>query len=167
MTQIPTQICKIIILRICETSQSFICVEFRLAMQLQHLLPHQLKLAVDEGWPLLVPAGCIEYHGPHLPLGVDTLVVEELCRRVAARTKAVVAPPFWYGPTGYAVTGPDKGTVDVSTERFGRHAKDVLAAFWDIGFKWIVDLHPSPAARGTGGAGAAPGCRRSDLREIA
>lgn len=107
-------------------------------MQLQHLFPHQLKQAIDEGWPLLVPAGCVEYHGPHLPLGVDTLIVEELCRRVSARTKAVVAPPFWYGPTGYAVTGPDKGTVDVSTERFGRHAKDVLTSFWDIGFKWIV-----------------------------
>ncbi len=107
-------------------------------MHLQHLLPHQLKQAIDEGWPLLVPAGCVEFHGPHLPLGVDTLIVEELCRRVAARTKAVVAPPFWYGPTGYAVTGPDQGTVDVSTERFGRHAKDVLSSFWDIGFKWIV-----------------------------
>jgi creatinine amidohydrolase len=107
-------------------------------MQLQHLLPHQLKQAVQEGWPLLVPAGCVEYHGPHLPLGVDTLVVEELCRRAAARVKAVVAPPFWYGPTGYAVTGPDQGTVDVSTERFGRHAKDVLASFWDLGFKWII-----------------------------
>ena len=33
---------------------------------------------IDEGWPLLVPTGCIEYHGPHLALGLDTLVVEEL-----------------------------------------------------------------------------------------
>ncbi len=85
-----------------------------------------------------MPAGCIEYHGPHLPLGVDTLIVDELCQRVAGRVKAVVAPPFWYGPTGYAVTGPEGGTVDVSTERFGRHVKDVLASFWDIGFKWII-----------------------------
>lgn len=107
-------------------------------MNLQHLLPHQLKTALDAGWPLLAPSGCIEYHGPHLPLGVDTLIVEELCQRVAARVDAVVAPPFWYGPTGYAVSGPEQGTVDVSTERFGRHVKDVLASFWDIGFKWIV-----------------------------
>jgi creatinine amidohydrolase/Fe(II)-dependent formamide hydrolase-like protein len=28
--------------------------------------------------------------------------------------------------------------VDVSTERFGRHAKEVLASFWDIGFYWII-----------------------------
>ncbi len=107
-------------------------------MRLQYLLPHQFQTAIDEGWPLLVPSGCIEYHGPHLALGLDTLIVEELLTRVAARTRCVVAPPFWYGPTGYAVTGPQQGTRDVSTERFGRHVKDVLSSFWEIGFRWII-----------------------------
>jgi creatinine amidohydrolase/Fe(II)-dependent formamide hydrolase-like protein len=107
-------------------------------MKLQHTLPHQLKRALDESWPLLVPTGCIEYHGPHMALGLDTLLVEELLDRVARRVSCLVAPPFWYGPTGYAVTGPERGTLDVSTERFGRHVKDVLASFWDVGFTWIV-----------------------------
>lgn len=107
-------------------------------MQLQYLLPHQLKNALDEGWPLLVPTGCIEYHGPHAALGLDTILVEGLLKEVAEQVNCVVAPPFWYGPTGYAVTGPDQGTVDVSTERFGRHFKDVLRSFWEIGFAWII-----------------------------
>jgi creatinine amidohydrolase len=107
-------------------------------MKLQHLLPHQLHTALDEDWPLLVPTGCIEYHGPHMALGLDTIVVEELLVRVAARVQCVVAPPFWYGPTGYAVSGPRQGTVDVSTERFGRHVKDVLTSFWEMGFRRIV-----------------------------
>jgi creatinine amidohydrolase len=107
-------------------------------VNLQEILPHQLKRAIDERWPLLLPAGCVEYHGPHLPLGVDTFIVQELMRRVAGRVSCLVAPPLWYGPTGYAVTGPQQGTVDVSTERFGRHARDVLASFWDVGFHWII-----------------------------
>jgi creatinine amidohydrolase len=107
-------------------------------MKLQNLLPHQLKQAVDEHRPLLLPVGCIEYHGPHLPLGTDTFVTETLVARVAARVPCVEAPPLWYGPTGYAVSGPDCGTVDVSTERFGRHVKDVLVAFWQMGFHWII-----------------------------
>lgn len=107
-------------------------------MRLQHLLPYQLKQAIDEAWPLLIPTGCIEYHGPHQALGLDTLLVEELLTRVAQRVNCIVAPPFWYGPTGYAVTGPDQGTLDVSTERFGRHVKDVLSSFWDVGFRWII-----------------------------
>ncbi len=107
-------------------------------MHLHHLLPHQLQQALDQGWPLLVPTGCVEYHGPHLPLGVDTLLVEELLHRVAERTPCVVAPPFWYGPASYAVSGPQQGSIDVSTERFGRHVKDVLASFWKTGFRWII-----------------------------
>jgi creatinine amidohydrolase/Fe(II)-dependent formamide hydrolase-like protein len=73
-----------------------------------------------------------------MALGLDTILVEELLTRVAERVDCIVAPPFWYGPTGYAVTGPEQGTLDVSTERFGRHVKDVLGSFWDTGFKWIV-----------------------------
>lgn len=107
-------------------------------MKLQYLLPYQLKKALDEGLPLLVPTGCIEYHGPHMALGLDTILVEELLARVAQRIDCIVAPPFWYGPTGYAVSGPEEGTLDVSTERFGRHIKDVLESFWDTGFKWII-----------------------------
>ena len=107
-------------------------------MRLHHLLPYQLKQALAEGWPLLVPTGCVEYHGPHLPLGVDTLIVEDLLRRVEERVPCVVAPAFWYGPASYAVSGPELGSVDVSTERFGRHVKDVLAGFWKTGFRWIV-----------------------------
>lgn len=87
---------------------------------------------------MLVPTGCVEYHGPHLPLGVDTLLVEELLGRVAEQVKCVVAPPFWYGPASYAVSGPQQGSIDVSTERFGRHVKDVLTSFWKAGFRWII-----------------------------
>lgn len=107
-------------------------------MRLQNLLPHQFRQAIDEKWPLLVPTGCIEYHGPHLPLGVDTLIVEALLVRVSKRLNCVVAPPLWYGPASYAVSGPELGSLDVSTERFGRHTKDVLAGFWDMGFHWII-----------------------------
>jgi creatinine amidohydrolase/Fe(II)-dependent formamide hydrolase-like protein len=107
-------------------------------MRLQHLLPFQLKKALDEGWPLLLPSGCIEYHGPHLALGLDTILVEELLDRVSQRVQTIVAPPLWYGPTGYAVSGPEQGTVDISAERFGRHVKDLLCSFWDMGFRWII-----------------------------
>jgi len=107
-------------------------------MKLHQLLPHQLKKSVDDRSPLLVPVGCVEYHGPHMALGCDTLLVEELLDRVAQRVPSVVAPPLWYGPTGYAVTGPRQGTIDVSTERFGRHVKDILSSFCDTGFHWVV-----------------------------
>ena len=72
-------------------------------MYLKHLRPYQLTDAVAQGHPLLVPAGCIETHGPHMAIGHDTLIVEEICDRVAERTACVIAPSFDYGPTGYAL----------------------------------------------------------------
>ena len=53
-------------------------------MHLKHLRPYQLHELVASGHPLLVPAGCIETHGPHMAIGHDTLIVEEICERVAA-----------------------------------------------------------------------------------
>jgi len=99
-------------------------------MRLQHLLPHQLQHVIDEQCPLLVPTGCIEYHGPHLPLGVDTIITEHLLTQVAERVNCVVAPPIWYGPASHAVSGPELGSLDVSTERFGRNVLDSNAPWY-------------------------------------
>jgi creatinine amidohydrolase len=40
-----------------------------------------------------VPVGACEQHGPHLPLGTDTLIATELAQRLAARRPAVVVAP--------------------------------------------------------------------------
>ncbi|MDA8033140.1 MAG: mycofactocin biosynthesis peptidyl-dipeptidase MftE [Actinomycetota bacterium] len=53
------------------------------------------------GGVLLVPVGSTEQHGPHLPLGTDTLVAEAVARRLAAGLPgAVVAPALPYGSSG-------------------------------------------------------------------
>jgi creatinine amidohydrolase len=44
--------------------------------------------------PLLaVPVGSCEQHGPHLPLGADTVIAEALAERLAARRRDVVVGP--------------------------------------------------------------------------
>jgi creatinine amidohydrolase len=45
----------------------------------------------------LIPVGAVEQHGPHLPLGTDTIIATELCRRVAERTDALTLPPLVIG----------------------------------------------------------------------
>ena len=37
------------------------------------MLPHQLKTAYYEEWPVVQPLGPLEYHGPPLSVGLDTL----------------------------------------------------------------------------------------------
>jgi creatinine amidohydrolase len=102
--------------------------------------PHQLREALSGEWPLLVPAGCVELHGPHLPFGADTLFAEAVCQGIAARISAVVAPTVDYGPTGYALSGPERGTLDVRGEAFGAYCKEVLRNLWEMGWARIVVL---------------------------
>jgi creatinine amidohydrolase len=107
-------------------------------MYLKEMRPDQVRQAVENGVPLLVPAGCIENHGPHQALGLDTMAAEEICRRLAQRMEIVIAPSFEYGATGYAVSGPEGATIDIDNVAFEAYAKSVLRAFWQIGFRRIA-----------------------------
>ncbi|WP_280255790.1 mycofactocin biosynthesis peptidyl-dipeptidase MftE [Nocardia wallacei] len=50
---------------------------------------------------LAVPLGATEQHGPHLPVGTDTVIASELCRRLAAAMpEVVVGPAVAYGSSG-------------------------------------------------------------------
>ncbi len=111
-------------------------------MKLHEMLPHQIEKAKAEKWPLFLPAGTIEYHGEHLPLGVDTLAVLKALDEVERRIPCVIAPTIWYGPSSYAVAGPEKGTIDVDVDRFEGHVQDVLSGLLETGFRRIfVVIH--------------------------
>jgi len=50
-----------------------------------------------EGAPVLVPAGSIEQHGRHMPLGVDVMLSRTMAGETAGRIGGVVAAPIVYG----------------------------------------------------------------------
>jgi len=57
----------------------------------------QAEAARDSGAVVLIPVGTLEQNGSVCPLGTDTLAAEEIARRVAQKTEAVVAPTIAYG----------------------------------------------------------------------
>lgn len=73
---------------------------------------------------VLMPFGALEAHGPHLPLGADYLVAEDVALRASRLTNAVVAPtmPYGYAPTfrGFA------GNVSTRTEITQMLAEDIV-----------------------------------------
>ena len=107
-------------------------------MRLEYMRGGELRQAVADRLPLVIPAGTIEYHGEHLGLGCDTLVVVRALERVERDVPMVIAPAFWYGTSSYAVAGPESGTISVDNDRLAAHAKDVLGGFLAIGFRQIV-----------------------------
>jgi len=107
-------------------------------MRLEYMRSAQLRQAIKERVPLVIPAGTIEYHGEHLGLGCDTLVVLKTLELLEKEIPMVIAPAFYYGPSSYAVAGPEMGTVNVDNEHLESHVRDVLWAFLEAGFRKII-----------------------------
>lgn len=57
--------------------------------------PEHMAQVLREAPIAYVPVGCMEYHGPHLPLGVDMMTADALCRRTAEVSGGAVLPPLW------------------------------------------------------------------------
>lgn len=65
------------------------------------------------GSAVLFPIGATEQHGPHLGTGVDTAIVQAVCREVSARTRVPVLPQLAYGCSlGHSQRWP--GTLSLS-----------------------------------------------------
>ena len=64
---------------------------------------------------LCVPIGSCEQHGPHLPLGTDTIVAERLAAALAAhRPRLIVAPTIGVSASGEHAGFP--GTLSIGTD---------------------------------------------------
>jgi creatinine amidohydrolase len=88
---------------------------------------------------VIVPVGSTEQHGPHSPVGTDTLIPSEIARRVASQIGAVVAPPISYG-----LSYPHRGftsAFDLSIDTFMDVVTDLCVCFARAGFRRIVFLN--------------------------
>ena len=68
-------------------------------MHLIHMRPEQVQDAVRRNVAVVIPAGCTEYHGPHLPIGTDFLIANAVCERAEKRVECVVGPSLSMAPT--------------------------------------------------------------------
>lgn len=57
--------------------------------------PDELAAALQDNPLVLCPWGALEWHGPHLPLGLDGLVAEAFCERLAEATGGILLPGTW------------------------------------------------------------------------
>jgi creatinine amidohydrolase len=65
--------------------------------RLKDMTPAEVRdRMVGRPW-LIVPVGTTEQHGPHLPLGVDSIIVERLADDLSARFSIPRAPTIEYG----------------------------------------------------------------------
>lgn len=109
-----------------------------------------MKRLAEANAVALLPVGSTEAHGPHLPLSVDVVIAEEVCKRVAMRLyargeRAVIFPPVSYGLTDFA--NGFAGTVSVGAAAIENFLSDVLVGVAKHGFRRIgvLNHHLEPA----------------------
>ncbi len=108
---------------------------------LERLTWPQAKKAFENTSFIVVPIGSNEQHGPHLPLGTDFLVAQELARRLGERANVIVTPTIPIGYAKYHTVFP--GTLSVSEETLTRALIEICEDLLKYGTTHIlfVDGH--------------------------
>ena len=68
--------------------------------RMELLRPHQLRDKLNEAPVVYMPFGTYEWHGEHLPIGLDSLTAHGVCLHAAKQSGGVVMPPLYYGTGG-------------------------------------------------------------------
>ena len=76
--------------------------------------PDFIKAVDKSGGICILPAGILEKHGPHLPLGTDLILAREISARAAKKEYAIVFPEYYFGQIYEAKHQP--GTMAYGTE---------------------------------------------------
>lgn len=96
-----------------------------------------------QGWLAIVPTGCTEQQGPHLPVDFDTWFVETVCQAGANQAKekhqveALVLPALPFGPTPEH-RGYGSGYVHLPQDIHESVVWSILSSLEEQGFRRVV-----------------------------
>jgi len=88
----------------------------------------------------ILPLGSLEFHGPHNPLGADSIIISGIADRVAARTGGLLFPVIKFTQCP-AYTAHFQGTISIRPEVMTMYYADVLRNLLRIGFRKIFVLN--------------------------
>jgi creatinine amidohydrolase len=108
-------------------------------MRLVALTSQDVEAALRRNAIMVVPVGSIEQHGPHLPVGTDSLIVEYIATQATEVTGDVVAPTVSFGYNEKELMFP--GTVSVKLITLTHYLLDICESLVKTGFCRVVLLN--------------------------
>ena len=93
---------------------------------------------------IILPVGATEQHSTHLPLGVDSIITENIALDLAEEIDALVAPPLYYGYKSQPSSGGGPlfpGTIDLNGATLTSLAGDILKELMADGWQRILVLN--------------------------
>lgn len=99
--------------------------------RLKELTPAGVEECLARRASLIVPVGSTEQHGAHLPLGIDTILVERIADDLSARFGIVRAPAVEYG-ANRDPHRPLAGSAPLRRKTLHRLMNELIEA-WELG----------------------------------
>jgi creatinine amidohydrolase len=110
-----------------------------LPRRIKELPPGRVAAAIADDPRLIVPIGTCEAHGPHVPLGVDTIIVEHLADDLSAEFGVLRAPTIEYG-VNTLTERPSPGNGSVRKKTLHALLNDLLASWEATGVREFILL---------------------------
>jgi creatinine amidohydrolase len=104
-----------------------------IAMRYAELRPDELSAVFAEKPVAIWPIGALEWHGPHLPLGLDGIVAEAFASKLQARSGGVLLPTYWHPIT----TLPHPMSLDVATDTLRSLIRRTVIGLGQAGVKVV------------------------------
>jgi creatinine amidohydrolase len=104
----------------------------------QELSGPEVAALAQETQVAILPIGCIEMHGPHLPTGTDGFQAEGIAEMIAKREPAIILPTLFYNINDEMTCYP--GTISISPELMARLYEELCCEAARNGFTRIVLL---------------------------
>ncbi|MBN1342051.1 MAG: creatininase family protein [Phycisphaerae bacterium] len=136
------------------------------AHNMEEMTPAELTAVIRRRPVFILTTGILEWHGDHLPLGLDALKMRGIAERLAERTEAILLPQNWFGVVGYDEM---TGTITFSKDLVKRIASEFFENLEKMGARLIVFLtgHYGPYQVETITEAAQEYMARSSIRIIA
>jgi creatinine amidohydrolase len=96
--------------------------------------------SVSEHPLAILPLGSLEFHGPHNPLGSDSIIISGIAERVAVRANGLLFPTVNFTQCP-AHTAHFLGTISVRPEVMTMYLADILRNILHLGFRKIFILN--------------------------
>lgn len=101
--------------------------------------PDEIATTIELDARLIVPVGTCEQHGPHMPLGCDTIIVERLADELSAEFGILRAPTLEYG-VNVETEKSFAGNASLRRKTLHRALNDLLDTWESTGIREFILL---------------------------
>lgn len=97
--------------------------------------------ALSKDTPVIIPVAALEQHGRHMPVFTDSMLTNELTRRLEERLskEVLIAPLMWFGNSHHHMDFP--GTLSAEPRLYIDLLNNLLENFLAHGFKRLLILN--------------------------